>query len=203
MASFSSNVFVVTGAASGMGLATAKLMLARGASVGLADLNEKGLESLTQSLDNNTSGRTVTGVVNATDRSNVASSLQATKIQFGRLHGIANFAGVAGHKLGLRDIWDISDEEFSFIIDVNVKGAFNILAEGLKPGLLEENKGDSSSSGGTIVHITSMFSERGYPKGSVFTARKHGAVGMIKAAAMESGSRGIRVNALLDFRWRG
>lgn len=196
MASLSNKVFVVTGAASGMGLTTAKLLLTRGASVGLGDLNKKGLESFLQSLGSESRERALTRVVDVTDRSSVANALRATKDRFGKLHGIANFAGVAGHKLVVEEIWDISDEEFGFIIDANVKGAFHILAEGLKPGLLEEKHRDDRV-GSSIVHVTSMFSERGYPKGSVFTASKHAAVGMVKAAAMEAGSRGIRVNALL------
>jgi NAD(P)-dependent dehydrogenase (short-subunit alcohol dehydrogenase family) len=73
-------------------------------------------------------------------------------------------------------------------MNVNVRG-FNVLSKALKPGVLEEP--------GSIVHITSIFSARGYPKGAVFSVSKHAANRKIKSAAMEAGSRGIRVNAVL------
>jgi NAD(P)-dependent dehydrogenase (short-subunit alcohol dehydrogenase family) len=112
-----------------------------------------------------------------------------TKEKFGKIDGIANIAGTAGHKLGHEEIWEVDDKEFDYIMDVNVRGVFNVLSEALKPGLLEEP--------GSVVHITSMFAERGFPKGAVYSTSKHAGVGMVKSAAMEAGKRGIRVNAVM------
>ncbi|KAG0644913.1 Cyclopentanol dehydrogenase [Hyphodiscus hymeniophilus] len=174
MASLSEKVFIVTGSASGMGLATAKTLLSRGASLGLCD------NSRTRSSPNK---------VDVTSRSALNSFFEATKQRFGKIDGIANIAGTGGYKLGNKEIWMTSDEEFDFIVNLNVKGLFHVLSVGLKPGILEEP--------GSIVHITSMFGERGYPKGGVFSVSKHAANGMIKSVAMEAGKRRVRVNAVL------
>lgn len=72
---------------------------------------------------------------------------------------------------------------------VNVKGVFNVLSEALKPGVMQEP--------GNIVNAASMFAERGFSKGSVYSTSKHAAVGMAKSAALEAGKRGIRVNTVM------
>jgi NAD(P)-dependent dehydrogenase (short-subunit alcohol dehydrogenase family) len=172
-----------------MGLATATLLLACGALLGLCDMNQAGLSKVLDGLDDNQRNRILATAVDITNRSAVASFLQSTKERFGRIDGVANFAGVAGHRLGHEPIWEIKDPEFDFIMDVNVRGIFHILSEALKPGLLEEP--------GTIVHAASMFAERGFSKGAIYSASKHAGIGMVKSAAIEAGRRGIRVNAIL------
>ncbi|TIC40447.1 oxidoreductase [Wallemia mellicola] len=187
--SVSGKVFLITGSASGIGLATAIALLSKGAFLGLCDTNKDGLTSFFRNLDEDERSRVITHVVDISNRSNIASFLQLTKEKFGRVDGIANVAGTPGHKLGHQKIWEIDDKEYNFIMDVNVRGIFNVLSEGLKPGFLQEP--------GSIVHIGSMFSERGFSKGSVFSASKHAGVGMIKSSAIEAGKRGIRVNMVL------
>lgn len=86
-------------------------------------------------------------------------------------------------------MWEVSDEEYDFIMDINVRGIFNVLAEALKPGLLQEP--------GSIVHTTSMYAQRGFPKGSIYSSSKHAGIGIVKSAAMEAAKRNIRVNAVL------
>ncbi|KAJ9667871.1 hypothetical protein H2201_002057 [Coniosporium apollinis] len=135
--SFSGRVFVVTGSASGMGLATAKPLLERGASLGLCDLNGASLEKLFNSLPEEQKSRVIIQIM--TSRTAVL--------------------------------------------------AYFVLAEALKPDVLEEP--------GSVVHISSMFSMRGYPQGAVFSASKHAAVRMVKSAAMEVGERNIRVNVVM------
>jgi NAD(P)-dependent dehydrogenase (short-subunit alcohol dehydrogenase family) len=187
--SVAGKVFIITGGASGMGLATATLLLARGAQLGLCDTNEPGLSKVVEGLNNDQKSRVLASVVDITNRPAVASFFQSTKKRFGKINGVANFAGVAGHRLGHEQIWEIEDQEYDFIMDVNVRGAFNILSEALKPGLLEEP--------GSIVHAASMFAERGFSKGAIYSASKHAGIGMVKSAAIEAGKRGIRVNAIL------
>lgn len=187
--SIAGKVFVITGSASGIGLATATTLLSKGALLGLCDVDKDGLTSFSRNLDDDQRSRVITHVVDISNRSNIASSLKLIKGKFGKIDGIANIAGTAGHKLGHQEIWEIDDREYNFIMEINVKGIFNVLSEGLKPGFLQEP--------GSIVHIGSMFSERGFPKGSVFSASKHASVGMIKSSAIEAGKRGIRVNIIL------
>ncbi|KAL2825083.1 hypothetical protein BDW59DRAFT_76634 [Aspergillus cavernicola] len=188
-ASVEGKVFIVTGSASGMGLATATLLLARGARLGLCDINQDGLSKLVDGLDVQQKSRVVVREVDITNRSSVASFFELTKESFGHINGVANLAGVAGHRLGHQQIWEIDDREFDFIMDVNVRGIFHILSEGLKPGVLQEP--------GSIVHAASMFADHGFSKGSIYSASKHAGIGMIKSAAIEAGKRGIRVNAVL------
>ncbi|KAJ5642559.1 hypothetical protein N7490_006559 [Penicillium lividum] len=182
-------VFVITGSASGMGLATATTLLARGAFLGLCDLHHDGISKFVHDLNEEQKARLVSRSVDITNRSAVAAFLQLTIEKFGKIDGIANFAGTAGHKLGHHEIWEIDEAEYDFIMAVNVKGIFNILSEALKPGFLQKS--------GSIVHAASMFAERGFSKGSVYSTSKHAGVGMVKSAALEAGKRGIRVNIVM------
>lgn len=189
--SLGGKVFVVTGSASGMGFSTATVLLERGAKLGLCDINQHGLSKFIQDLNTDQRSRVITDIVDITNRSALASFFRLTKENFGRLDGIANLAGTAGHKLGHEEIWEISEEEYDFVMDINVRGTFNLLSEALRPGLLREP--------GSIIHVGSMFSERGFAKGSVYSASKHAGVGMIKSAAIEAGKRGIRVNLVAPY----
>jgi NAD(P)-dependent dehydrogenase (short-subunit alcohol dehydrogenase family) len=186
---FSDKVFVITGCASGMGLSTSQLLLARGALLGLCDINNDALSKLVSGLSEKEKSRVIVQAVDLGDRSTVASFLQSVKTKFGKVDGIANLAGTAGHKLGHEEIWQIDDKEYDFVMNVNVRGVFNILSEALKPGFLQEP--------GSIVHVASMFSERGFAKGSIYSTSKHAGIGMAKSAAIEAGQRGIRVNVVM------
>ncbi|KAB8250068.1 hypothetical protein BDV35DRAFT_377642 [Aspergillus flavus] len=126
--SIANKVFIVMGSASGMGLATATTLLAKGAFLGLCDINQDGLSKLIQSLN----------------------EPQRNK-KFGRIDGIARFAGTASHKLGRQEIYEIDETEYNFVMDINEPGS--------------------------IVHAASMYSERGFAKGSVYSASKHASIG--------------------------
>ncbi|KDE85438.1 dehydrogenase [Aspergillus oryzae 100-8] len=160
--SIANKVFIVMGSASGMGLATATTLLAKGAFLGLCDINQDGLSKLIQSLNEPQRNKVITQVVDITNRP-----------KFGRIDGIARFAGTASHKLGRQEIYEIDETEYNFVMDINVRGIFNILGEALKP----------------IVHAASMYSERGFAKGSVYSASKHASIGLVKSAAVEVGKR--------------
>lgn len=189
MASHLGKVYIVTGAASGMGLATAKVLLARGAKLGICDINKTLLAQYTSSLSDEESSRVMAEAVNVTNQKSIREFLDQTKQKFGKVDGIANFAGTGGHKLGQQLITDTDEAEFDFIMNLNVRALYYILQYSLQPGFLEEP--------GSIVHVTSMYAERGFQNGAIFTASKHAANGMIKSAAMEVGKRGIRVNTVM------
>ena len=78
-------------------------------------------------------------------------------------------------------------------MDVNVKGVFNLLSEALHPGVLQEP--------GSFGHAASMFADRGFAKGSVYSSSKHAGIGLVKSAAIEAGKRGIRVNVVSPYVW--
>ncbi|KAK9325288.1 hypothetical protein V1517DRAFT_365334 [Lipomyces orientalis] len=185
---FINKVYLVTGAASGMGLATAETLLKLGARLALCDINESSLEKVVDELDSEQRSRTFAQVVDVTDQDAVRNFLEKTKLRFGKLDGVANFAGTGGHGLGSEPIWETCAEEYEFILNLNVKGLFNILTKALSPGFLAQ--------GASVVHIGSMFSLQGFKNGAVFAASKHAALGMVRSAAKETGER-VRVNCIL------
>ncbi|KAJ5212822.1 oxidoreductase [Penicillium cinerascens] len=188
-AHFTNKVFCLTGAAAGIGLSTAKALLSRGAAVGICDIREKNLRSAYDCLTETEKSRVLIHPLDVTNRAQVRDFLEATKSRFGRVDGVANIAGTAGKSFGLRELWEISSEEYDFVMDVNVRGTFNLLAESMVPGFLEP--------GSSIVNLGSVASARGYNKGAMYPASKHAVVGLTKSAAIEGGSRDIRVNAIL------
>ncbi|GKT95966.1 short-chain dehydrogenase [Colletotrichum tofieldiae] len=186
--SFSDRVIIVIGSASGMGLATANTLLAEGAKVGMSDINGIILDKAIKELDTEQQSRIFFRTSDVTNRQSVRDFLQETKAHFGKVDGVANFAGCGGHQLGTESVWETSDEEFDFITSLNIRGAFHVLAETLKPGFL--------SHGGSFVHIGSMYALQGFYKGAVFAASKHASLGMVRSAAKEVGDR-ARVNCVL------
>ncbi|KAK9428290.1 hypothetical protein V1505DRAFT_377427 [Lipomyces doorenjongii] len=92
VAQFINKVCFVTGAASGMGLATARKLLALGANVALCDINGVDLEKVIAELDSEQKNRSLAQVVDVTDRVAVRNFLERIKSHFGKLDGVANFA---------------------------------------------------------------------------------------------------------------
>lgn len=186
---FAGKVFFVTGGASGIGLRTVNTLLARGASVALSDINENGLESVSNKLEEVHKSRLLMRALNVASRPAVKDFLEETKRHFGRIDGIANVAGTGGNLIATHEIWQLPPEEYDFVMDTNVRGTFNTMAESLKPGFLETPA--------SIVNIGSMFSTRGMRNAVPYSTSKHAIIGLTKSAALEVGDRGIRINAVL------
>jgi NAD(P)-dependent dehydrogenase (short-subunit alcohol dehydrogenase family) len=165
--------FVIIGGASGMGLATVHTLLARGAKVAVCDISNKNLEALVASLPANDSPNCFAKPVDVTDRPALHSFLHEAKAHFGKLNGLANFAGTGGHGLGTAAVWQTSEDEYDYIMDLNVRGLYNVLSTSLVPGFLEDEA--------SVVHIGSIFSQKGFMNGAVFAASKHAALGLVRS----------------------
>ncbi|KAM0186984.1 hypothetical protein ACHAPA_002887 [Fusarium lateritium] len=183
---FFGKVYIITGAASGIGFSTANALLSRGANVALCDISKDGMTKFLENRQETEKERVFIREVDITDRAAVRSFVSDAKERFQRIDGCANIAGTPGRRLGHEAIWEISDEQYDFVMDINTRGAFNVLSESLKPGLMEEP--------GSIVHVSSMYGERAFPKGSIYSASKHAGIGLAKSAAVEAAKRRIRVN---------
>ncbi|PSN63159.1 short-chain dehydrogenase/ reductase [Corynespora cassiicola Philippines] len=170
-----------------MGLATARTLVQAGAFVAICDMNGPALERVSLELDPRAEC-VIAETVDVTDRKAFRKFLETTKNTFGGIDGVANYAGTAGKELGTHSIWDISDDEFGLVMNVNVRGAFNVISEAVRPGVL--------SHGGSVVHVGSMFSLQGFTKGAVYSASKHAVLGLVRSAAKDAGDR-VRVNCVL------
>lgn len=190
MNSFTSKVIALTGAASGIGLATAKLLAERGAILSLADLNIPQLEASVKSIQASSSRNNKIRIesVDVRDRDAVRAFIGNTKREFGALHGCANIAGVSGKSSNIAPVWEIDSEEYRFSMEVNAEGVFNCLAEQLKPGIL--------SDGGSIVNMASVAGLMGLLHNAPYCASKFAVVGLTKSSAKDAGPRNIRVNCV-------
>lgn len=164
MTSLEGKVIAVTGAASGIGLATAHLLASRGASVSLADIQQERLEEAAADIKKSaTKGRVHHKVTDVSNSGEVAAWLDETVKELGPLNGAANMAGVIGRS-GYEPylIRDTPDEDFDFILSVNLKGVFNCLRAELQ----------RMGEGASIVNAASVAGLRGYPRNVTYCTSK-------------------------------
>lgn len=178
-------VVVITGAASGVGLETAKLLASKGAKVSLADVQEEALQKVVSEIT--AAGGTAFGtVVDVRNRTQVEDWIKKTVETYGKLDGVANIAGVIGKHINITALQDIDDDDWDFVVGVNQKGMLNCLRAQI-PHI---------NPGGSIVNAASVAGVIGFPKNAAYVASKHAVVGLTKVAAKELGPKNIRCNCI-------
>ncbi|KAF5234607.1 hypothetical protein FAUST_7516 [Fusarium austroamericanum] len=178
MTSFKGKVIAVTGAASGMGLATAHLLASRGAVISLADINEEALKSVLDSLPGN--GH-IYQAVDVSKSESVNTWIKKTIETFGKLDGAVNMAGIIAEPTPLTEY---TDEVWDRIFAVNTRGVFNCVRAELK----------AITARGSIVSAASVFGQFGAPGHVAYCASKAAVIGLSRTAAKEN--ENIRVNCV-------
>ena len=177
-------VIAITGAASGMGLETAKLLASKGAKVSLADVQEAALQAAVTEIQKN-GGSAIGTVADVRDRTQVENWIKNTVEIYGKLDGAANLAGVIGKHINITPLQDIDDNDWDLVVGVNQKGLLNCLRAQIP----------HFNDGGSIVNAASVAGLIGFPRNAAYVASKHAVVGLTKVAAKELGARQIRCNA--------
>lgn len=182
---FHNKVIVVTGAGSGIGAATAKLLASRGAKVSITDVQERGLDETVKAIEE-AAGSVISAVLDVRDRTQVEAWISQTVSAFGKLDGAANLAGVTGKQTGFAQVQEIDDNDWDLMFNVNVKGMLNCLRAEIKV----------MNDGGSIVDASSVAGIRGIENSATYCATKHAVIGLTRTVAKEQAGRGIRANAL-------
>jgi NAD(P)-dependent dehydrogenase (short-subunit alcohol dehydrogenase family) len=170
---------IITGGASGIGEGTVRLFVEQGANVVIADVQDERGAALAQELE---------AVYHRTDVSSeadVKAVVDAAVSKFGRLDVMFNNAGVPGT---MSSIFDLDVSEFDSLTAVLLRGVFlgtKYAARAMKP-----------HQHGSIINIASVAGLEAGHAGHVYTACKHGVIGLTRSTAMELGELGIRVNAI-------
>ena len=181
---FSGKVALVTGAAAGMGLATARAFAEAGAAVVLADYKEDAVQAAAADLI--AAGRKAVAVrCDVSDDAQVEAMVARTVDEFGRLDAAFNNAGVMAR---IAPTAESTREEWDRVIGVNLRGVWSCMKHELKQ---MERQG-----GGAIVNNASVGALTGNPGIGSYIASKHGVVGLTRTAALEYVKHGIRVNAV-------
>jgi NAD(P)-dependent dehydrogenase (short-subunit alcohol dehydrogenase family) len=173
---------VVTGGASGIGLATARQLLSDGWHVALADRDPAALERARAELA--AGDRAIALEMDVTDETAVARAVAEAAERIGPVKGLVNSAGIAQDK----PFADITAAEFRRILDVNVVGSF-LVARACAPLMGE-------AGGGAIVNIASISGLRGSSGRTAYGASKGAVITMTMVMAAELVALGIRVNAI-------
>ena len=182
--SFENKVALVTGAASGMGLATARAFADAGSAVLLADFREDAVKAKAQKLV--IAGHKAIAVrCDVSDDAQVAAMVDRTVAEFGRIDAAFNNAGVMAH---IAATADSTREEWDRVIGINLRGVWSCMKYELRQ---MQRQG-----GGAIVNNASVGALSGNPGIGSYIASKHGVVGLTRTAALEYIKQGIRVNAV-------
>jgi NAD(P)-dependent dehydrogenase (short-subunit alcohol dehydrogenase family) len=182
--SFKNKVALVTGAAAGMGLATAKAFSEAGAAVVLADFKEDAVRAEAEKLV--AAGHKAIAIgCDVSDDGQVAAMVDRTVAEFGRLDAAFNNAGVMAR---IAPTADSTREDWDRVIGINLRGVWSCMKHELRQ---MQHQGS-----GAIVNNASVGALTGNPGIGSYIASKHGVVGLTRTAALEYIKHGIRVNAV-------
>jgi len=175
---------VITGAAAGIGRATALCFAAEGAQVVVSDIDSNGAAETVNMIEK--AGGTATLVTaDVSKPADVAALIDMAVATYGKIDCAVNNAGIEGKII---PFVDQTDDNFDAIIAVNLKGPFLCMKAEIAAML--------KSGGGTIVNLSSVAGLIGFSGLAPYVASKHGVAGLTKNAALEYGKSGIRVNAV-------
>ena len=179
---FDGQVAVVTGAASGLGLAIAKKLLAEGATVALLDINENGLKD--QFAKDKTKSRLFP--FDITKQELVNDAINKIVEEFGRIDILVNSAGITGETNLLSH--KVDDENLHKVFEVNFMSSF-YLTKAILPHMVKQNYG-------RILHIASIAGKEGNAGMLAYSSSKAAVIGMTKVQGKEYADTGITINAL-------
>jgi NAD(P)-dependent dehydrogenase (short-subunit alcohol dehydrogenase family) len=182
---FSGRAALVTGAGTGIGAATAIELAARGAKVALMGRGPTTLER-TATIIRDRGGEALVVPGDVSNPRAAEAAVRGAVAAFGGLHLAVNNAGVDG---GTQKLADVSVESWNETIGINLSGVFY--------GLKYQIPAIIASGGGSIVNVSSVFSERGLAQHAAYTASKHGVHGLTRAAAHDYAADNVRINELV------
>jgi NAD(P)-dependent dehydrogenase (short-subunit alcohol dehydrogenase family) len=183
-ADLSGRVALITGAASGIGRASALAFASAGSCVALVDVDADGLAE-TAAAARKAGARAEVLVADVTDILAVTAAVGRVVQVFGRLDAAHNNAGVPGPYVPLDEY---SEEDFLRVLQVDLAGVWRCMRAEIRQMRRQRS--------GAIVNTSSMLGAAAMPDNGAYIAAKHGVHGLTRAAALELGGTGIRVNAI-------
>jgi NAD(P)-dependent dehydrogenase (short-subunit alcohol dehydrogenase family) len=180
---FADKVAIITGAAGGIGLATAKRLGSEGARVVIADLNERKAHTAATAVTAAGAPDVLVSACDVSQEEQVKLTVQNTLNQFGRFDVLVNNAGL----MIFKPLEEHEESDWLKILHVDLLGAFFFTKQAFL----------NMKSGGTIVNVSSIHAEETTPLVASYAAAKAALLSLTRSAALEGKSKGIRVNAVL------
>ena len=184
MTSVSAKTALITGAASGIGRATALAFAEQGARISLADINNTGGHE-TLDMIRQKGGEAIFIPADVSRAADVAAMVEETVTTFGRLDYAFNNAGIVGTP---STTVECTEDNWNQVLGVDLKGIFLCMKQEI-PVMLDQGYG-------SIVNSASVVGLIGIRRNIAYVASKHGVVGLTRAAALEYAQSGIRINAV-------
>ncbi len=180
---FQDKVVIITGGASGIGLAIAKRLASEGARLVLADINQANLDQAVPDVQKAGAPEALASLCNVADENQVAATVQAALAKFGRLDVIINNAGL----MQFKPLEELSGEDWLRVLSVDLLGAFYFTKQAflhMKPG-------------GAIVNVASIHAIATEALVAPYAAAKAAVLSLTRSSVIEGKPKGIRTNVVL------
>lgn len=175
---------IITGGAQGIGRAIAEALAKEGCRLALVDVNLEGVEKTAREISEAHKVETLALRADVTKLTEAEEMVKKTLDKWGRIDILINNAGVTKDNLLMR----MSEEEWDFVLDINLKGIFLCTRAVVRPMLKARS--------GRIVNIASVVGQMGNAGQANYSASKGGVIALTKTCAREFASRGVTVNAI-------